>query len=49
VVWRGEVAREDAGWELRDKVGVDVVVVGRGRQRVIEDALVHVGGGGFLA
>jgi len=49
MVWRREVAGEDAGWELRDKVGVDVVVFRRGRQRVIENALVHVGGGGFLA
>ena len=47
VVWRREVAGEDAGWELRDKVGVNVVVFGRGGQRIIEGALVHVGG--FLA
>lgn len=49
MVWRGEVAGEDAGRELRDKVGVDIVVFGRGGQRVVEGALVHVGGGGFLA
>ena len=47
MVGGGEVAGEDAGWELRDKIRVDVVVFGGG-EGVVEGTLILVCGG-FLA